>query len=1103
MSYIWRELDRKNSRGNAAGGIFPLASLLASLRASTGLAPLPRRSPAEGRGLSLLLPRANVSALALMMATGSLATPARADSGACTVSGTATLTECSGSAATVSIAPGTGAVTIDGLNTTAVYVGSPTTSGVYDETVTLSGNTVLNNPNYSAVVMQFGTSGDPPSVIDVTVNATVNIGADVQATSIGGFGTVWVRNDNAGSIVINNAGTLIGTAAPNGGAAIDGATNLGSVTMTNSGSVTSTDSRGIYADGNYRGATDGTPQTVSVTNTASGVVNAYKAGIRVIDYYGLAQLTNEGTVNATLQQGLVAWSADGDALITNSGHVTSGNDNAVYVMSETGTATLVNSGTVTASGDQTLDAAHAALSGGIQGMNGLRAGAGTSGDVNVTNTATGVVTSNRDAGIRAETPTGTVTVVNAGSVTGYDGIVVNSGFGTGRTDATVPTIAGAASVTNTGTVDASNVAVQIDATANSLVNSGTLTTTGAVAVTMGDGNTSIVNSGTISAGSVTDTAIQFGNGTNRLVLTDASTVVGLVQGGSGNDTLELERNAASTFDLGQLGSGGQFRGFDDLDKTGTGTLNLTGTSSFSGATKVSEGELKVNGSIANSVVTILSGATLSGAGTVGGVVATVGSTIAPGNSPGTLTVAGDYYQASGSTYAAQLVPGSATSDRIAVGGTATIENGAILDLARYGSGAYALDAHYTLLTATGGVTGNYVLTGDTAISAFYAMAANYDANDVYLDASQTRSFASAAMTPNQFATAGGLQSLATGNVLRDATGYLQTDAEAQAAFNSLSGEIHSFIKEAMVEDSRFVRNAAIDRVRSAFSAVGAPPIATKTYGRLAVWSNGYGAWDRADGNGNAASLSHNVGGFVAGADAPVFDIARFGLLAGYARSTYVVDESGSSGASDNYTFGAYGGTQLGALGFRLGSAYTWSDVTTSRRVGFSGFADSLSGKYDTGTFQAFGDVGYRIDAGPVSFEPFAGLAYVNVKANRFTEQGGLSSLTGQSSDSGVTFSTLGLRGSTNFDVGEYTLTASGSFGWRHAFGDTTLTTTLNFAGSDPFGIGGAPIVKDVALIDLGLSTNLASNIALGVSYTGQFGNGTAGQGVSGNLNVKF
>ncbi|WP_292073758.1 hypothetical protein [Mesorhizobium sp.] len=50
----------------------------------------------------------------------------------------------------------------------------------------------------------------------------------------------------------------------------------------------------------------------------------------------------------------------------------------------------------------------------------------------------------------------------------------------------------------------------------------------------------------------------------------------------------------------------------------------------------------------------------------------------------------------------------------------------------------------------------------------------------------------------------------------------------------------------MVEDSRFVRNAAIDRIRSAFGAVGAPPITAKTYGLdgLSVWSNGYGAWGR-------------------------------------------------------------------------------------------------------------------------------------------------------------------------------------------------------------------------------------------------------------------
>ncbi len=42
--------------------------------------------------------------------------------------------------------------------------------------------------------------------------------------------------------------------------------------------------------------------------------------------------------------------------------------------------------------------------------------------------------------------------------------------------------------------------------------------------------------------------------------------------------------------------------------------------------------------------------------------------------------------------------------------------------------------------------------------------------------------------------------------------------------------------------------------------------------------------------------------------------------------------------------------------------------TTSRSVGFAGYADSLGAGYGAGTAQVFGDLGYRIDAGPVGLE---------------------------------------------------------------------------------------------------------------------------------------
>lgn len=74
---------------------------------------------------------------------------------------------------------------------------------------------------------------------------------------------------------------------------------------------------------------------------------------------------------------------------------------------------------------------------------------------------------------------------------------------------------------------------------------------------------------------------------------------------------------------------GVISGSGALNKLGTGALTLSNTNTYSGATIVSAGTLFVNGSLGNGAVTVASGATLGGTGSVGGTV-TVNGSFAPG-----------------------------------------------------------------------------------------------------------------------------------------------------------------------------------------------------------------------------------------------------------------------------------------------------------------------------------------------------------------------------------------------------------------------------------------------------------------------------------------
>ncbi|MGO4287332.1 autotransporter outer membrane beta-barrel domain-containing protein [Bosea sp. TAB14] len=634
---------------------------------------------------------------------------------------------------------------------------------------------------------------------------------------------------------------------------------------------------------------------------------------------------------------------------------------------------------------------------------------------------------------------------------------------------------------------------------------------------LGTGALTIANGGTVSAGGLVKLASQVGSVGTLNIGGEAGAAAAAP--GALNAAVVLFGAGAGSLNFNHTSANYVFAPVI----TGVGTINqIAGNtnlsadnSGFTGATNVTGGRLSVNGSLANSLVTVSGSGTLGGNGTVGNTFVLSGGIVAPGNSIGTLNVAGNLTQAAGSVYQVELTS-AGESDRINATGTATIANGAVLSVVKTDAAPYVAGMRYTVLQANGGVNGAYTLANNGELSAFLGLVGNYDATHAYLDVVKAKSFASVGWTRNQIATAVGTESLGTGHVIYNAVVNIATEAQARAAFDQLSGEVHASAKGVMIEDSRFVREAAIDRLRSAFdgASMASAPVTTYVDGksvlapattdRFAVWGRGFGSWGSMKGDGNAATIQRDLGGFFIGADALVAESWRLGVTGGYSRSSFKVDGRSASGSSDNYHVGLYGGTNWGNLAFRSGLAYTWHEVSTSRTVAFSGFGDALKGDYSAGTAQAFGELGYRIKVGQAVFEPFANLAYVNLDTNGFTEAGGVAALTSKGSNTGVTFSTLGLRASTDFTLGNGVgMTARGMIGWRHAYGETTPISAMSFSGGSAFGIAGVPIARDAAVVDVGLDLNLTANAMLGLSYGGQFGSGLTDQTLRGNLNVRF
>ena len=354
----------------------------------------------------------------------------------------------------------------------------------------------------------------------------------------------------------------------------------------------------------------------------------------------------------------------------------------------------------------------------------------------------------------------------------------------------------------------------------------------------------------------------------------------------------------------------------------------------------------------------------------------------------------------------------------------------------------------------------------------------------------------------------------------------------RAALPKLSPEAHASASGVLANASVATRSAISGRLQQAFGGTPASPVSVLAFGpdkqtpasaaaidnvapaaishddlaRYAAWASVTGSWSTQAGDGNAARTRSTLGGFTSGMDALIYDNWRLGVMAGYSQSTFKTADRGSSGSSDNYTIGAYTGTEWGNLGFRSGLAYSWHTIEMSRSVAFNGYSDNLSSDYDGGTFQAFGELGYKIRASERAiFEPYANLAYVHVRTDAFSENGNQgAALAVQSNSTDLGLSTLGIRASTNFDLGTTVATARADLGWRHAFGDVVPTSTASFvAGSAAFTAAGNSIGKDTALIEAGLDFAIAKSTTLGLAYRGQFGSGLSQNGVNASLSVKF
>jgi outer membrane autotransporter protein len=642
-------------------------------------------------------------------------------------------------------------------------------------------------------------------------------------------------------------------------------------------------------------------------------------------------------------------------------------------------------------------------------------------------------------------------------------------------------------------------------------------------------------------------------------------------------TLRLNENVTLTGDTVNDGTfiynvgadtayGGAISGAGTLVKDGAATLTLSGDHTYSGATIVASGLLDVTGALASQAYQIYAGAgltmasaftltgdavvngtwttplltiagtgTLAGSGVIAGDVTSYGL-IAPGNSPGTLTIGGDLLLGAGSLLDMEITPMG--HDLVHVTGTTTIADSAMhVDIA---SGFYANGQRFTLLFSDGGITGSaptLTINNQSPFLRFSIVDAGIGGTSVVVGVDR-QSYAIAATSRNSYGAGLGLTgaTLVATPAMQTVLGQIDFMSQAEVAqgLKQMSPEPYSALMEtsfsamrlfsdtirerayatrgggesvlAMVPGGEMSRMTELASRQIASDAPSGITAASGKAGGLGLFVKPVGQYVGFDKGHNRTGFQSWQYGLVAGGDMAVSDNLLAGFQVGYVHSELSFsDTAKSSGRSDTFLGGLYAAYATG--GFyadglvQAGAA--WNRL--SRKMEFGSISRNPQGTYTSFLFGGSLTTGYDWTFGKFKAGPVATLDYGYVDTPGFTESDSELGLTVRGFLGNSLKSGLGAKVSGTFTVGEKTTVSPDvSLRWGHEFLDNSQNIKARYNGSptSSFSAKTGEPTRDNLLVDAGVSVGVSDATKLYLRYSGQI-LGQGSQTQAGAVGVRY
>jgi len=579
-------------------------------------------------------------------------------------------------------------------------------------------------------------------------------------------------------------------------------------------------------------------------------------------------------------------------------------------------------------------------------------------------------------------------------------------------------------------------------------------------------------------------------------------------------------------------SGGLLLTPGDFNKLGSGLLNVLSNIITGGNTNVASGILAINGQLTTQNVLVQLGAWLKGSGLINGNVINNG-TVAPGNSPGTLTVNGNFTQSASGTL--QIEVADNAFDQLIVTGQASLAG--TLQAVAFGGHQFAYGDQVAFLQA-GSISGNFDSIVMSDPSQFRGRFITSGGTGILLVA--PTSYTLVAQNQNQTNVAKALDSFIGASGDRDTVSLaldLQTADQYSQAFDQIAPGFYQTLTDTVIEQTTAQNQMLAQRLSSVrlgtrgFNVIGLDQaaltndrdgkgvmdakdekdiISPANATNWSVFVQGNGIFARVMNVSQVPNYRYNSGGFIVGADYTFGGERK--VTKGEGKNVVVTTQDGSSLTLGLYTgyqgtlakyandgqmtinsalFGGYATYTNGGFYSDLIVGGAYNGYRVSRPIDFSTVDRTARSNPNGGSFSTYLDAGYDWKVGGFTFGPLLSAQYTYAGTTSFAETGAdsLDLRVGQQNANSIR-TNVGGRVAFYWQVTDsISIVPEGRMFWQHEYlnGPRGISASLDGGNGPGFGYTTTAPGRDSVFAGAGVSANFGDRWSTAFYYNADFG----------------